>query len=123
MPERVQLSRRKGWTMPECTVSVARPARWGNPYKVEEFGRNLAITLFERSVTGWWTPDGIPEDKMDSAYAVHMDFQSRIQQRWMNVSELKGYNLACWCPVGRRCHADVLLELANPCIAGSTSEP
>ena len=28
-------------------------------------------------------------------------------------SELHGKNLACWCPIGQFCHADVLLELAN----------
>ena len=26
---------------------------------------------------------------------------------------LRGKDLACWCPLGRPCHADVLLELAN----------
>lgn len=28
-------------------------------------------------------------------------------------AELRGKNLACWCPPGVPCHADVLLELAN----------
>lgn len=27
--------------------------------------------------------------------------------------ELRGKDLACWCPLGQPCHADVLLELAN----------
>ena len=27
--------------------------------------------------------------------------------------ELRGKNLACWCPDGGPCHADVLLEIAN----------
>lgn len=26
---------------------------------------------------------------------------------------LRGKNLACWCPVGSPCHADVLLRIAN----------
>jgi hypothetical protein len=26
---------------------------------------------------------------------------------------LRGYNLACWCPEGWPCHAEVLLEVAN----------
>ena len=30
-----------------------------------------------------------------------------------NFEELRGKNLACWCPLGSPCHADVLLELAN----------
>ena len=27
--------------------------------------------------------------------------------------ELAGSDLACWCPLGQPCHADVLLEIAN----------
>jgi hypothetical protein len=27
--------------------------------------------------------------------------------------ELRGHDLACWCPLGRPCHADVLLDLAD----------
>ena len=27
---------------------------------------------------------------------------------------LWGLDLACWCPPGQPCHADVLLEIANP---------
>jgi len=33
-PVRVQRKRTKGWRMPENTVSVTRPGRWGNPFKV-----------------------------------------------------------------------------------------
>jgi hypothetical protein len=34
MPERIQLSRRKGWRKPENTVVVARPSKWGNPFRL-----------------------------------------------------------------------------------------
>jgi hypothetical protein len=34
--------------------------------------------------------------------------------------ELAGRDLACWCPLDQPCHADVLLELANP---AKTTEP
>ena len=27
--------------------------------------------------------------------------------------ELSGKDLACWCPLGEPCHADVLLKIAN----------
>lgn len=30
-----------------------------------------------------------------------------------SINELRGKDLACWCPLDRPCHADVLLELAN----------
>jgi hypothetical protein len=29
------------------------------------------------------------------------------------IAELRGKNLACWCPLDQPCHADVLLEIAN----------
>jgi hypothetical protein len=28
-------------------------------------------------------------------------------------AELRGKDLACWCPLDQPCHADVLLEIAN----------
>jgi len=93
-PIRVQLRRTKGWRMPENTVSVARPGKYGNPFKIGDF-----------NVT-------------NSTDAVH------LFRRWMvdrmvvgptppNIDALRGKNLACWCPLSRPCHADVLLELAN----------
>jgi len=33
--------------------------------------------------------------------------------RKINLEELRGKNLACWCPLDKPCHADILLELAN----------
>lgn len=36
MPERIQLSRRKGWKMPPNTVKVDRSTPWGNPFAVGE---------------------------------------------------------------------------------------
>jgi hypothetical protein len=27
--------------------------------------------------------------------------------------DLRGKQLACWCPLGQPCHADVLIEVAN----------
>jgi hypothetical protein len=34
MPKRIQLRRTAGWRMPEGAVSVARPTKWGNPFKI-----------------------------------------------------------------------------------------
>lgn len=33
MPERIRLSRERGWRKPEGAVVVARPTRWGNPFR------------------------------------------------------------------------------------------
>lgn len=30
-----------------------------------------------------------------------------------DLPELSGRDLACWCPLGQPCHADVLIEAAN----------
>ena len=34
--KRIQRKRVKGWKMPENTVYVGRPTKWGNPFRVEE---------------------------------------------------------------------------------------
>jgi hypothetical protein len=33
MPERIQLSRRKGWRKPPHTIKVDRSGKWGNPFE------------------------------------------------------------------------------------------
>lgn len=90
MPERIQLSRKKGWRKPENTAVVARPSRWGNPFTVEEFGRHEAVRRYEQMIR--WKLGDDP----------HL------------LENLRGKNLACWCPFDDGpCHADVLLEIAN----------
>jgi hypothetical protein len=68
-------------------VNVARPSRWGNPYRVAEFGGDRAVALFE---------DHLTKSNMRS-----------------NLTILRGKNHAFWCASDERCHADVLLRLAN----------
>lgn len=88
-PKRIQRKRTKGWRMPENAVYVGRPTKWGNPYSVSVWGtRERALGEF-RALMGRW-----PE-------FVEMTL------------ELRGKDLACWCPLDQPCHADVLLELAN----------
>jgi hypothetical protein len=114
MPERIQLSRAKGWRMPPNTVKVSRPGRWGNPYRVEIFGLQLALDLYRNSIEGCWSP-GLVQHLSDAlvleAYECHRLLRDRV--RLLEVRELRGKNLACWCRPGDGCHADVLLELAN----------
>lgn len=31
----------------------------------------------------------------------------------LDISELRGKDLCCWCPLDSPCHADVLIALAN----------
>lgn len=79
-------------------VIVARPSRWGNPWIIlTPEGRKLAVQRFEEMLT--------------------TDAEARTAFRYPEPEvirvELAGKDLACWCPLDRPCHADVLLELAN----------
>lgn len=118
-PIRVQLSRAKGWRMPENTVKVDRSTRWGNPYQASIFGLDRCLRLFEDTVTGFWSPGNFKDDEPDElvakAYAVHRELQRRQPSPlgFHIRHELRGKNLACWCKLGTPCHADVLLRLAN----------
>ncbi|MFH8652275.1 DUF4326 domain-containing protein [Sphingomonas paucimobilis] len=91
MPQRIQLSRKKGWRMPGNAVSVARPGPFGNPYPVTD----------ERSA-----------DRAVSAFVAHLANTPSLQE--MVARRLPGKDLACWCAIGQPCHADILLAAANP---------
>lgn len=97
-PERIQLSRAKGWKMPANTVKVDRTTKLGNPFKVTE-DRPAADAVM--AFRFWLT--------VDSCTAIS-DRKAHILAA---LPGLRGKNLACWCKSGTRCHADVLLELAN----------
>ena len=98
-PQRIQLSRRKGWKMPPNTVKVDRSTKFGNPFHVCE-GRSAgeAVAAF---VT-WLSVD-----------SCHANIPGRKARLLAALPELRGKNLACWCPLDKPCHADVLLEIAN----------
>jgi hypothetical protein len=101
MPQRIQRKRTKGWRMPPNTVSVTRPGRWGNPYRTSLF-RDYSPEDVVRDYKRWLAGD--PGAK---AWAGPPPTEEQIRR------ELRGKNLACYCPVGQACHADVLLEIAN----------
>lgn len=109
-PRRIQLSRKKGWLMPPNTVNVARPSKFGNPFKLayyrdrvgysDAFARQTAVDFFRACTFG----DDTANDDV---------YQARCDWIREHVHELRGKNLACWCPLDAPCHADVLLEMAN----------
>jgi len=110
-PVRVRLSRKKGWKLPPNTVSVARPGRWGNPFSV--------------------VPDAEPGTPVGNGRGKQYIAMPSIPQavaafrRWVETDpagrklaeeareQLRGKNLACWCPLDGPCHAEVLLDIAN----------
>lgn len=118
---RVQLSRAAGWRMPPNTVSVARPCKWGNPYRVHPHGRyypSEAVRLFAGIADGCWSPslvEGYPDHIASDIYEARCAWTKRIGSHPLEAMrvELLGKNLACWCALDQTCHADVLLRLAN----------
>ena len=100
-PQRVQLSRKKGWRMPPDTVKVDRATKWGNPFVIGTDGdRAKCIELYERFVAG-----------KGRTNRVEVLASRRLIAK--SIEELRGKHLACWCPLDGPCHADVLLKLAN----------
>lgn len=102
MPERIQLRRTKGWRKPEGAISVARPGRWGNPFAV---GEECTITMNGYAETFTVT---------DRAQAVTLFESWQLPGLYREATnELRGHDLACWCPIGEPCHGDTLLAIAN----------
>ena len=90
MPRRPQRSRRKGARLPEGAIVVTRPTKWGNPHPLE-LGRAEAVRRYR-------------DDLLAGRLKVCVDDVKR---------ELRGRDLACYCPLDEPCHADVLLAVAN----------
>ncbi len=92
MPERVVRSRTRGFRLPPNAVCVTRPGRWGNPFDFRIYGKAEAVRLYRDWLLN--TPEG-----QEIAEAAKV--------------ELRGRNLACWCPLSEPCHGNVLLEMVN----------
>ena len=74
--------------IPKNSVYVGRPGKWGNPFIIGRDGaRDEVIQKFKHYLQG-------SPHLLDS------------------LPELRGKDLVCWC-APQRCHADVLLALAN----------
>lgn len=103
--KRIQRKRTKGWKMPPNTVSVTRPGKWGNPFIVDRDGDAAhCVHLFRLMLTQGPRPMPPPTRKQQSRYILHAKYC---------LWQLRGRDLACYCPLDQPCHADVLLELAN----------
>lgn len=135
-PTRIQRKRTKGWRMPDNTVSVTRPGKWGNPFdlrkgehcwtaiahgfRADKPGRIAASVAIYKA----WVLNG-KADHIDCGLAIeHRGKEMRVGSSPAVTApapptldeireELAGKNLACFCPLDQPCHADVLLELAN----------
>lgn len=74
---------------PVDAVYVGRPTKWGNPFVIG--------------------PDG---DRITVIEKYNIWLHSQLHQGRLDLEELRGKDLICWCaPLA--CHADILLEEAN----------
>jgi len=132
--KRIQRQRTKGWRMPEGAVYVGRPSLWGNPWPIADVGRvypevpiferaAAAVRLYQRELGHWGLMSDwgaiVSDERWDAERQRQDESGARNMGEYAAVA-LRGYDLVCWCPLeddqGNRvpCHADVLLELANP---------
>ena len=114
-PVRIQLSRKKGFNLQQASMainglpakSVCRPGKWGNPF-VAALSNVYKLTPKGRRAVKFCSS---PYDARRRAVTLYREL---MQKRAEEIRrELAGHNLACWCPPGSPCHADVLLELLN----------
>lgn len=113
-PQRITLSRAKGWRMPPNTAKVDRSTKFGNPFPIDCYGREKAVDKFRRFITGnMSTFEMSTSSRQDWASSHDISLVQVRRQILDRLPELRGKNLACWCRPGEPCHADVLLELAN----------
>jgi len=108
--------------MPENTIYVGRPSKWGNPIRLN--GDCIYIDAsYRRKIFNPWVfyNVGDIEDVLHLYWHITngTKFVNKDLQFWsdyfkkLDLNELKGKNLACWCSLDKSCHADRLLELAN----------
>lgn len=98
-PRRIRLSRKAGWRKPAGAVVVARPTFWGNPWRADESnGAAACVRMHEEWLLG------LRHDAPNGKSATEV---------LARLGELRGHDLACWCPLDGPCHADTLLRLAN----------
>ena len=107
MPERIQLRSAKGWRMPRGAVNVARPTHWGNPFVVGDIDHKTGERIADRAHAV-----RLFEDRWFGT-AGNAPTVTQALMREAAIAELRGLHLACWCPLGQPCHADVLLRIAN----------
>jgi len=126
-PKRIQRRRIKGWRMPPNTIYVGRPTMWGNPFLPAELADDFCSRIITAdgdrlAIDSWWTVRGAVD--MYRAWLIgrpvrDAETEELIDPKILPISprpwltDLRGKDLCCWCPLDQPCHADVLLEIAN----------
>jgi len=129
-PVRIQRKRTKGFNLQAESkkingleaVYVGRGSKWGNPVKVIEdvkipFGdkvysvfdipNQFALNSYSHTETGY-------KEAVKFCVVLYKNYiKHAIKTKALNISELKGKNLACWCGLDEPCHGDILLKIVN----------
>lgn len=136
VPVRIQRSRQHKQVSPNGLpiAYVGRGTRWGNPFRLVKYSdgkwavktdgsdrcnellikhchavydtRDAAAIDAINCYNFWLLPYTHKEGSM-------MEFYQSMAQIDDAIISLKGKNLSCWCRLDEKCHADLLLELAN----------
>lgn len=93
---------------------VGRPTKWGNPFTVQQAkaagNRGTEAELREVCVDAFRAWLTCPHGEF---FWMGPESDRRRAEIRASLPELRGRHLMCWCPEGQKCHADVLMELAN----------
>jgi hypothetical protein len=128
-PNRLRRERTKGWRTPKGAIYVGRPSKFGNPFIDYKHPKRADACVFYVARAGTTVTlafPGGPGTDRDCVYYFERwvageladvrgmvavtDAALRIRK---SIEELRGRDLLCWCALDKRCHADVLLRLAN----------
>lgn len=117
-PIRIQRKRTKGWKMPENTLSVTRPGKYGNIFKVGEilsYTRRITKVNKDSSISGRLYTGKLKVKNKKHSLQLYRDYaESKFDNGEWDKEEILKYDyIACWCALDKPCHVDILLELAN----------
>lgn len=117
-PRRLHRTRRKYNRTPAGAVYVGRPTIWGNVFANRpRIGHKRSVILYAAWLRGDCSHRIYRAAGFSRAEAVTLD--RRRDQLLAKLPRLAGKDLQCWCPTTSEwCHADVLIDLANPVPGG-----
>jgi len=117
-PVRFQRSRAKGYKTPENTIYVGRPTKFGNPFRLSKGGWIECYSTQRNILNPWILWSGTNGFTLTDVVELYEQWLTGVTKasylpQVPDISVLKGKNLACFCPLNKPCHADVLLRLSN----------
>ena len=131
-PVRIQLNRIKGFNLQEHSktlngldaIVVSRPSKFGNPFKdIDDMVYVDAI--HKRKILDRWVFYAMITDSVNSvsmfrdmfyninSHQVDDSIYQRFRYMRDRIRDLENKNLACFCPLNTKCHADILLNFIN----------